>query len=82
MDFSFSNDEWIEVPLDEKMASKLMYKTKKELVEMFVNASLAAKLAEKEKEDLRTKLDKAESYVEQGRAMIEAVMDRWHEYDV
>lgn len=24
----------------------------------------------------------AESYVEQGRNMIEAVMERWHEYDV
>jgi hypothetical protein len=30
---------------------------------------------------LDTKLDKAEAYVEQGRAMIESVMNRWHEYD-
>jgi len=32
--------------------------------------------------ELETKLDKAEAYVEQGRAMIEAVMQRWYEYDV
>lgn len=31
---------------------------------------------------LRTKLDKAESYVEQGRAMIVAAMGGWYEYDV
>lgn len=29
----------------------------------------------------RTKLDKAEAYVEQGRAMINAIMERWYEYD-
>ena len=34
-----------------------------------------------EKETLQTKLDKAEAYVEQGRAMIEAIMERWYEYD-
>jgi len=32
--------------------------------------------------ELETKLDKAEAYVEQGRAMIESVMSRWYEYDV
>lgn len=37
--------------------------------------------ATREAEVLRTKLYKAESYVEQGRAMIEAVMERWYEYD-
>ena len=31
--------------------------------------------------ELETKLDKAEAYVEQGRAMINAVMERWYEYD-
>lgn len=31
--------------------------------------------------ELQTKLDKAEAYVEQGRAMINAVMERWYEYD-
>lgn len=35
----------------------------------------------REIETLQTKLDKAEAYVEQGRAMIEAVMERWYEYD-
>jgi cob(I)alamin adenosyltransferase len=34
-----------------------------------------------EKEVLQTKLDKAEAYVEQGRAMIESAMNRWYEYD-
>lgn len=33
------------------------------------------------KEVLQTKLDKAEAYVEQGRAMILSVMERWYEYD-
>lgn len=36
----------------------------------------------KEIESMQTKLDKSEAYVEQGRAMIEAVMERWYEYDV
>jgi len=31
--------------------------------------------------ELETKIDKAEAYVEQGRAMINAVMERWYEYD-
>jgi len=34
-----------------------------------------------EKEVLQTKLDKAEAYVEQGRAMILSVMERWYKYD-
>lgn len=36
---------------------------------------------EKELDTERTKLDKAEAYVEQGRAMIEAIMERWYKYD-
>ena len=43
-------------------------------------ASLEKQLADKTS-DLQMQLDKAESYVEQGRAMINAVMDRWYEYD-
>ena len=38
--------------------------------------------AQKEVEQLRTKLNKAETYLEQGRAIINAVINRWHEYDV
>ena len=33
-------------------------------------------------EVLVAKLTLAESYVEQGRAMIDGVMERWNEYDV
>jgi len=40
------------------------------------------KKATRDIETLQTKLDKSEAYVEQGRAMIEAVMERWDEYDV
>ena len=38
-------------------------------------------LRKKRVSELETKLDKAEAYVEQGRAMINAVMERWYEYD-
>lgn len=31
--------------------------------------------------ELQEKLDKAEDYIEQGRAMVESVMERWHNYD-
>ena len=82
MNFEFKNGDWVDVPLDAAMAKTLMNLTKKELVEKFVIAALAGELAKKEIATLRTKLDKAEAYIEQGRAMIESVMDRWHEYDV
>lgn len=69
--------------------------TKKELIEKLGAAAVEAEVyklrcqtaveaedkAHREIETLRTKLDKAEAYVEQGRAMIEAVMERWYEYD-
>lgn len=35
----------------------------------------------KEKEETERKLDIAQSYVEQGRAMICSMMERWYEYD-
>jgi hypothetical protein len=38
-------------------------------------------MARQEVEILQTKLDKSEAYVEQGRAMINSVMERWYEYD-
>ena len=40
-----------------------------------------ANKAFKEIEDLKFKLNKAESYVEQGRAMIESIMEKWYHYD-
>ena len=36
----------------------------------------------KELAESESRLNLAESYIEQGRAMIEAITERWHEYDV
>lgn len=45
-------------------------------------AQIAVNTLTKSVDKLQTKLGLAESYVEQGRSMIEAIMERWHEYDV
>ena len=74
--------DYVEVPIDGKLVRQLMRMTKKELIEKFCIAALEANVAKTETVKLKLKLDLAESYVEQGRSMIEAVMDRWHEYDV
>ena len=91
-------DEMVEIPLqlDKDTADTFWKMPKKELVERLCSSVLEAKVyklrcqtaiedvdkANREIAELQTKLDKAESYVEQGRAMIEAVMQRWYEYDV
>lgn len=75
--------------LNDKESKQLQKLTKKELIGIITGVTLRgqnqdeyiAKL-EAGKEILQTKLDKAESYVEQGRAMISSVMERWYEYDV
>lgn len=79
----------IAVQLDKETYDKLMKMSKKELIDKMANAALDAKIAksnqkkaENELESYKTKLDKCETHCEQGRAMINAVMERWYEYDV
>lgn len=90
-------EEMIDVPvcLNKATMDKLNNMTKRELIEKLGAAAVEAEVyrlrcktamedserAAREVEKLQTKLDKAEAYVEQGRAMIEAVMERWYEYD-
>lgn len=90
-------DDMITVPvrLDKDTMGRLNKMTKTELIERLGSVAVEAEVyklrcqtavedadkARREIETLRTKLDKAEAYVEQGRAMIEAVMERWYEYD-
>lgn len=78
----------IEIDLDNEIAVKLGKLTKKELTEKYIEAALGAhvaerraKAAESEAQRLQTNLDKCEAYLEQSRSMIEAVMQRWYEYD-
>ena len=77
-----NKSEWRKITLDEKTTSRLMKLSKEDMANALVNAMREADFAKKESKDLQTKLDKAEAYVEQGRVMIEALMERWHEYDV
>lgn len=85
----------IPVTLDRATMDALNKMTRKELIERICSVALEAKVYEhrctvaiedadrsqRELIQLQTKLDKAESYVEQGRAMVTAVMERWYEYD-
>ena len=64
------------------MSAKLMKMTKAELIEKFAIAACESEVNKKKCEKLQTKLDKAEEYIEQARAMIEAIMERWYHYDV
>jgi hypothetical protein len=73
--------DFVKVEIEGDVVKELLKLTKKEIAEKFCLASLELSITKKDKETLQTKLDKAESYVEQGRAMISAVMDRWYEYD-
>lgn len=87
-----SDEVEIDVRLNKETVDKLNRMTKKELINRICVIALEAKVANDEKikaqrvlknerEILQTKLDKSEAYIEQGRAMIEAVMERWYEYD-
>jgi len=78
----------IELNLGKELADKINKMNKKELLNNLVVSVMRGRVQqetisnqEKEKDILQAKLDKAESYVEQGRAMIKAVMNRWYEYD-
>ena len=77
-----NKQEWRKITLDEKTTSRLMKLTKEDMANTLVNALLEADIAKKETIELQKKLGLAEAYVEQGRVMIEAIMERWHEYDV
>jgi hypothetical protein len=73
--------DFVKVEIEGDVVKELLKLTKKEIAEKFCIVSLELSITKKDKESLQTKLDKAESYVEQGRAMVSAVMDRWYEYD-
>jgi hypothetical protein len=72
----------VDVKIDSTIQEQLMKLTKTELVEKLIVSILGEQMANKESARLRQKVDIAESYVAQGRAMIDAVMERWDEYDV
>ena len=76
-----TEDVEVNIRMDKEVIDKLNKMTKKELVNRICVAALEAKVATNKAEILQTKLDKAEAYVEQGRAMIDAIMERWYEYD-
>ena len=78
----------IELNLGKELANKIHKMTKNELINIIVVESLRRQVQDEtiislEAENLVsiTKLNKTEAYVEQGRAMIKAVMERWYEYD-
>jgi len=79
----------IEVRLPQDIIDKFNKMSKKELLNELYCLLLQAEIdkrdtkkAKNEATSMQTKLDKCESSCEQGRAMIEAVMERWYEYDV
>jgi len=74
--------DFIDVEIKGEIVEKLMKLTKNELAEKFCIASLEVSVLKDDIIKLQTKFDKAEAYVGQGRAMVEAVMNRWYEYDV
>jgi len=88
--------ETVNLSLDHGLAARLNKMTKKELIERLCSAVLEAEtyklrcqtaLMDVQRERSRAnqteeKLAKAEAYVEQGRAMVNAIMERWYEYDV
>lgn len=84
-------EEMVDVHLNlpKDMAEAILKMTKKELINRIVVLALrnhvqdeTVQTLEKELKAAKIKLNIAESYVEQGRAMINAVMERWYEYDV
>ena len=89
------NEEYIDVQLDEETINMLNRLTKKEMIEKFSLAAIEVEVYKlrcqtaledverltKENNNLKSKLEKAEFYVEQGRSMIDAVMDHWDSYD-
>lgn len=86
----------VELNLGKELANKINRMTKKELINCMVVdilrnrvqdetiALLESKLQRTNnlQEKTQIKLDLAESYVAQARAMIDSLMDRWNEYDV
>ena len=72
----------VSIKLDKETINTLNRMTKSQLIEKILAVALEAKIATNNAKDMQTKLDKSEAYVEQARAMIEAVMNRWYEYDV
>jgi hypothetical protein len=78
----------VEVNLGKELADRINKMSKKELLNNLVVTVLRSRVQdetveslEKDNEALSKRLEKAESYVEQGRAMIDSVMERWYHYD-
>ena len=69
------------VEIDAETAAKLMKLTKRELIEKFCIAAIDARVARDDAAVVRKHLRKAEAYVEQGRTMIEALMEQWYDYN-
>jgi hypothetical protein len=83
------NEEMVDIELNlgKEIADKINGMTKKELINDLIVLILKERVqeetidrVEKERQNLEKKLSKAESDVEQGRAMIEASMQRWYKY--
>lgn len=89
--------EYIDIPvqLDEKTAKALNKMTKPDLIDRVCSLAVESKTYElrcqtaieeadelqRKVASLQTRLDKAETYIEQARAMIDGVMERWYHYD-
>ena len=85
----------IEVNLGSKLAGQIKAMKKDEIINCFVVSILKERVAQedinnlelevselkKNNERLELNLTKAELYVEQGRAMIKSVTDKWYDYE-
>lgn len=69
------------VALEAKLTSDKLEKAERDYAMMDGSYQNQIKSRENDIDILQTKLDTAEAYVEQGRAMITSVMNRWYEYD-
>jgi len=74
--------ETVNLRVPEEMLNQLKRMTKEQLISRICEIAIETKVANNKVKDMQTKLDKCEAYNAQARAMIEAIMDRWDEYDV
>jgi len=79
----------VELRLGKEQANELLKLTKPELMNRLVVMILRNHVQDEainnlEKENTRVKgmLDKAETYIEQARGMINSLMEKWYHYDL